>query len=296
METVKSKTLLGFLLYMLFPTISIFAQQGQDERVKNIKNNTEYLYAEGEAESWSDAEEEAKKALLEKAVAWLKDKKQIADPIATENTVNNANIIEFDGDKPHIFCYIHQNELSTDYLITEKVVENEEKPNAPSVSSNPPIDAEATKNYAQQGFERTFNPNKKEETKKVEQKPDEQTKQPEQPEQTEHARQPIAQPDIRVAETAGYPQVIRQIINSKNPDELNRSLAQLKEENKIIYGTIKSMTAPEHSYILIFNNDQQIIAILDKGRTDRTNLLTGKPNDRIGNYSGMKAIWFQIFE
>ncbi|MCD7851303.1 MAG: hypothetical protein LUH63_17270 [Parabacteroides sp.] len=56
------------------------------------------------------------------------------------------------------------------------------------------------------------------------------------------------------------------------------------------------MTAPERSYILVFNNDRQIIAILDKGKTERRNLLTGKTDDRIGNYTGMKAIWFQLFE
>lgn len=290
MKTIKSNTLLGLLLYLLFSANPLFAQQPESEQIKSIKNNADYIYTESEAQSWGDAEDAAKKALLSKATAWLKEKKQIIDPVSIENTVYNADIIELDGDKPRIFCYIHTKELSADFLITEEVVKKEENTNTPSISSNPPIDAEATKNYAQQGFERTFNLKKEKKTEEesvVISKPAENSSTPE---------KPVTHPKTTVANAAGYPQSIQQIIQCKNSDELNSSLAQLKEDNKIIYGTIKSMTAPEHSYILVFNNDRQIIAILDKGKTERRNLLTGKTDDRIGNYTGMKAIWFQLFE
>ncbi|WP_293669759.1 hypothetical protein [uncultured Parabacteroides sp.] len=301
MKTIKSNTLLGLLLYLLFSANPLFAQQPESEQIKSIKNNAEYIYTESEAQSWGDAEDAAKKALLSKATAWLKEKKQIIDPVSIENTVYNADIIELDGDKPRIFCYIHTKELAADFLITEEVVKKEENTNTPSISSNPPIDAEATKNYAQEGFERSFNL-KKEEKAEEEKKTEEESAVISKPaenkpvESSSTPEKPATHPQTTVADAAGYPQPIQQIIQCKNSDELNNSLAQLKENNKIIYGTIKSMTAPERSYILVFNNDRQIIAILDKGKTERRNLLTGKTDDRIGNYTGMKAIWFQLFE
>ncbi|MCD7851302.1 MAG: hypothetical protein LUH63_17265 [Parabacteroides sp.] len=53
-------------------------------------------------------------------------------------------------------------------------MKKEENTNTPSISSNPPIDAEATKNYAQQGFERSFNL-KKEEKAEEEKKTEEES-------------------------------------------------------------------------------------------------------------------------
>lgn len=45
MKTIKSNTLLGLLLYLLFSANPLFAQQPQDEQIKSIKKQCRiYLY------------------------------------------------------------------------------------------------------------------------------------------------------------------------------------------------------------------------------------------------------------
>ena len=79
------------------------------------------------------------------------------------------------------------------------------------------------------------------------------------------------------------------------------SFFQLKEvmepmyEQGIIksYGKYNTMSEPSDCYLVIYDPDGDIRAVLGKGIKERKNLSTGLP-DSEHNYSGCGAIWFQL--
>lgn len=81
------------------------------------------------------------------------------------------------------------------------------------------------------------------------------------------------------------------------------SFFKLKEVMEPLYnqGVIKSfgkyatMTEPQDCYLVIYDPDGDIRAVLGKGIASRKNLSTGN-DDSEHNYSGCGAIWFQLNE
>ncbi|MCD8261111.1 MAG: hypothetical protein LUD15_06165 [Bacteroides sp.] len=77
--------------------------------------------------------------------------------------------------------------------------------------------------------------------------------------------------------------------------EIQPYFTRLKNEGKITFGKYSEMTSPESCYLLVYDKEEKIVAILDKGGNIRTNLRTGAP-DGTHNYKGCGAFWFRVDE
>lgn len=88
--------------------------------------------------------------------------------------------------------------------------------------------------------------------------------------------------------------VLNQIIKIKSFHQLKGVMEPLYAKRLIkSYGKYNTMTEPENCYLIIYDPDGDIRAILGKGKSSRKNLTTGKA-DSEHNYSGCGAIWFQL--
>lgn len=77
-------------------------------------------------------------------------------------------------------------------------------------------------------------------------------------------------------------------------NQLKDCLTSLKREGKIKeYGKYSSLTQPANYYLIVYNRQGIIEAVLTPGKDTRTNLKT-KGADSIGNYKGRGAIGFKF--
>lgn len=77
-------------------------------------------------------------------------------------------------------------------------------------------------------------------------------------------------------------------------NQLKDCLTSLKREGKIKeYGKYSSLTQPANYYLIVYNRQGIIEAVLAPGKDTRTNLKT-KGADSIGNYKGRGAIGFKF--
>ncbi len=77
---------------------------------------------------------------------------------------------------------------------------------------------------------------------------------------------------------------------------LESAIKPLHEQGKITgYGKYSTMTDPAASYLIIYDSNANVRAILGKGTTVRKNLSTGK-DDSEKNYKGCGALWFKVKE
>lgn len=100
-----------------------------------------------------------------------------------------------------------------------------------------------------------------------------------------------------IAESSGsnendaMPDILKSIVAITKFSDVAPLFQQLKVDRKIIYGGMNTLTSPENCYLLIYNKEGEVVAVLDKGH--RKNLRTQK-EDSTKNYSGCGAIWFQL--
>ena len=78
--------------------------------------------------------------------------------------------------------------------------------------------------------------------------------------------------------------------------DLEKTISPLHQQGKITsYGKYATMPDPAESYLIIYDANANIKAILGKGTSKRKNLSTGK-DDSETNYKGCGAIWFKVKE
>ena len=122
------------------------------------------------------------------------------------------------------------------------------------------------------------------------------------------ANKPVAQPKPAetVATTAAEPkpvekqdfgkEVLAEIQKVTSFYDLERTISPLHQQGKITsYGKYATMPDPAESYLIIYDANANIKAILGKGTSKRKNLSTGK-DDSETNYKGCGAIWFKVKE
>lgn len=69
-----------------------------------------------------------------------------------------------------------------------------------------------------------------------------------------------------------------------------------KKAGRMMFGKISSATRPEECYLLFFDREGKVVAVLGKGSRTRLNLLTGQ-NDSADRYrEGNGVIWFLLYE
>lgn len=94
--------------------------------------------------------------------------------------------------------------------------------------------------------------------------------------------------------TTGNP-MLDQILTFKKIEDLQRYFVRKKEEGKLMFGKLDSAVTPEKCYMVIFSRSGEVVAILDKGVTNRRNLTSGAENDHVDNYRGYGKVWFQLY-
>lgn len=88
--------------------------------------------------------------------------------------------------------------------------------------------------------------------------------------------------------------VLASILKLSNFSQLKDCLTTLKQEGKISsYDKYASLANPADYYLIIYNRQGQIEAILSPGQDSRINIKTNQPDD-ITNYKGRGAIGFKL--
>lgn len=89
------------------------------------------------------------------------------------------------------------------------------------------------------------------------------------------------------------PEAIRIVADYTDYYQMAEKVKQLKAEGKIEeYARYASLDDPDECYLVIYNKDAQVVAVLTPG-TERLNVKTGKP-DGIANYRGCGAIGIKV--
>lgn len=100
---------------------------------------------------------------------------------------------------------------------------------------------------------------------------------------------PVNTPDEQNASS-----VLDQIKQAESFYQLRRIIEPLSAKGLIKgYGKYATMTQPSKCYLIIYDPDGDIRAVLGKGSSERKNLSTGQP-DSEHNYPGCGALWFQL--
>ena len=91
-------------------------------------------------------------------------------------------------------------------------------------------------------------------------------------------------------------EVLTQLASISNFYDLQKVMTPLKDAGKISsFGKYSTMTDPEDCYLIVYDQQANIKAVLGKGSSVRPNLKTQK-DDSEKNYHGCGAIWFKINE
>ena len=109
--------------------------------------------------------------------------------------------------------------------------------------------------------------------------------------------EPKQEPASRPAPEVSVPELCQNIIAKENFDTIYRFLQQEKTYQRLMYGTAKTMQRPEKCYIVLTDKTTgALVAVLDKGQSDRMNFVT-KKMDHFRNYQGgnYKAIFVQEY-
>lgn len=108
---------------------------------------------------------------------------------------------------------------------------------------------------------------------------------------------PKPQPVPETVSSVEVPILCQTLISKGNFDKVYRYLMQEKTYQKLMYGTAKTMQYPEKCYIVLTDKTSgNIVAVLDKGVSERMNFITNKM-DHFRNYEGgnFRAIFVQEY-
>lgn len=86
------------------------------------------------------------------------------------------------------------------------------------------------------------------------------------------------------------------ILKLKTIAEVQPFFIAEKKAGRMMFGKLTSATRPGECYLLFFNREGQVVAVLDKGDRTRFNLLTGKSDSAERYREGNGAIWFLLYE
>lgn len=109
---------------------------------------------------------------------------------------------------------------------------------------------------------------------------------------------PAAKPVAAKPQPAPQPKndALEKILKVTTFYDLEKTLEPLRVEGKVkSYGKYSTMQNPAECYLIIYDTDANIRAVLGKGTDSRKNLRTGK-NDTEKAYKGCGALWFMLDE
>lgn len=86
------------------------------------------------------------------------------------------------------------------------------------------------------------------------------------------------------------------IVKMKTIAEVQPFFIAEKKAGRMMFGKLSSATRLGECYLLFFNREGKVVAVLGKGDRTRLNLLTGKSDSAERYRKGNGAIWFLLYE
>jgi len=240
--------------------------------VNQIKRNNEYIYADKLDETKTGAIELAQ-TILEIEVNRIIADEQITEPTAeiiAENLKNRVHIIELKrGELFRAFVYITREELFSGAQ--------------PTTTENAPEEQIILV----------------EETLMIEENSEEELVIEESAEEelviAEGTEAVNSSAESKPTNLQTRNAILDEMIRFTTVQDIQPYLARKKQEGNVMYGTLESLPNRSVAYLIIYDKNGAIVAILDKGGDPRLNLMNGKENDRLENYPNTKVVWVQIF-
>ena len=198
---------------------------------------------------------------------------------------NCQNIVVKKGDLFRVFTYVMKNALNPNAL-EESVDGAKENETVPAETTKPEKQAEVKVDTVAASVSSPVSVPVSE--PKVEPKPEI---------KPEPKVEPKQEPASTPAPEVVVPELCQNIIAKENFDTIYRFLQQEKTYQRLMYGTAKTMQRPEKCYIVLTDKTTgALVAVLDKGQSDRMNFVT-KKMDHFRNYQGgnYKAIFVQEY-
>lgn len=309
------KRLLITIMLLLASSAALFGQ-GDDEKLKEeinkIKKSNNYIYAEATLADKAEAISLAKEILIDNVNKWVSETNKSKQPEAViiRDIVENCNNISLmRGSMSRAFLYVEKkniipvNEADNAVVVSRPtteakeqnlVVSNIEKIEPPL--SEVPVQKEVTTEQAPTQGQVTTEQAPSQKKKKTKQ---------DSPSSTPIVVEPKTEEIVAPAEPTPAPtpapqrvdpndtqqQILDKIVSIAKYSEIGDYFKQLKQNNKLTYGKLATLTSPEACYLLVFNKDGDVVAVLDKGH--QWNLKTQKA-DNTSNYNGHGIIWFQF--
>jgi len=227
----------------------------QKDEINKIKKNKNYIYGEATLPDQDEAMKLAKEILIKNINDWVAGEKKMkqSEAVVIRDIIENGeNISLMRGNMFRAFVYVQKKNI----LPVEDTDKSVVLSRSTSENEEPVIVVS--------------------DIKKVEAK------------ETEDAT--VSVPLIARADDTAE-DILTRILTITEFGDIGPYFQQLKANHKIVYGKYATMTSPENCYMLIYNKEGKVVAILDKGH--RKNLRT-QEEDSLKNYSGCGALWFQF--
>lgn len=256
------------LVLATFMCCTVLQAQNKMSEINRIKRDKNYLYGEATLNTQEAALSLAYELLEAEIKNWAKEKSNKINSVVASQIHDYADTIILQRQNMvRAFAYVKTSNLNPVKGKSIKVDVTEDN-NAPSTTKK--VEVAATKPVAQP-------------------KPAETVATPAAEPKPATAPKPVEKKDFSK-------EVLAEIQKVTSFYDLERTISPLHQQGKITsYGKYATMPDPEESYLIIYDADANIKAILGKGTSRRKNLSTGK-DDSETNYKGCGAIWFKVKE
>ncbi len=277
------KALTYILIFAVLSTLDLFAQTGEyDEekkQINQIKRDNNYLYAD-ELDETEEGALDLAKTILEMEVQQHITDNNIKDPsteVIRVNMEDRLKTIELKrGEMFRVFAYILKDNLILDKE-QDTEFENVLSATEPEIKEDILSDKEIN---VDEGIVPDIL-----EDKYVEQ---------------EHVNKETFRNEIE-ERACGNESVktgnliLDELTAFRSVRDIQPYLEKKKQLGDLMFGKMSSNLSLENSYLIIFNKNGEIKALLDKGTNSRRNLMTGKTDDNLSNYRDYGVVWIQLF-
>ena len=244
----------------LLATLVMQAQHNTSD-INRIKRNKSYLYGEATLDKKEAALKLAYELLETEIKTWAQQKNSDISMVVARNIIDFADTIILPrGNMVRAFAYVKISDLKSTKG-REMEVKVKEPLEAEPVKAEKPVKAEEPVTAEE--------PVKAEEPLKAE------------------------APEVEKEKTAEET-VLEQLLSLTSFYDLEKPMKQLKEAGLIEdYGKYTTMTDPASCFLIVYDQQAVVKAILGKGSASRQNLKTGQA-DSEKNYHGCGALWFKV--
>ncbi len=232
--------------------------------INKIKMDSNYLYAESTNKEWEEAYDNAKALLSVMISEWAMENAKDKVDLCVANSQEHILAIKTRrGELYRSFVYVKKNDIIPISNERNLMVVKMEKE---TVKETPPIPQTVNRD------------DEKNKANTIKTTPTEDAK----------VNENLSDPLTFILTTE---ERMKQI---KKFDEVNIFIEQLKKDNKLKdFGKYKTMPENENCYLLVYNPQGMIPAVLKKDGNAYFNLNTHQA-DNITNYKGCGAVWFQL--